>query len=141
MNICLEISKMSHCISKKVAVIAVRDRRIVATGINGTISGAPNCDECFENKVFTREEHHEWSLKNEVHAEINMIAYCAKHGISLKDCTIFSTFQPCSDCSKALAVSGIKEVIYLTEYEYTPPESTKVLESGGVKVTKFSDLN
>ncbi|AUS02845.1 deoxycytidylate deaminase [Vibrio phage 2.275.O._10N.286.54.E11] len=139
MSVCEEFATLSHCISKKVAVVAVKDRRIIATGINGTIPGQKNCDCCYNDGDFTREEHHEWSLKNEVHAEVNMIAYCAKHGISLEGATVFSTLQPCADCSKALAVSGISKVIYKDEYAFTPPEASVVLKSANIIVSKFKE--
>lgn len=136
MVVCQSMARKSHCISKQVACVAVKDGRIITSGINGTVPGHKNCDSCFEDLEFTREEHHQWSLLHEIHAEINMISYCAKVGISLEGAILYSTLQPCSDCSKALAVCGIKEIIYLNEYEHTPVESKAVLS--GIKVTKFN---
>ena len=137
LKVCQNISSLSHCISKQVAVIGVKDRRIIATGINGTIKGTTNCDEHYSNGTFTREEHHDWSLLNEVHAEINMISYCAKNGISLEGATVYCTLEPCTDCSKALAVSGIKHIVYLNGYEYTPKEAKQILINAGISISKF----
>jgi dCMP deaminase len=46
-DIVLRFAQESHCESKKVAVIAVKNHRIIASGINGTAPHQPNCDEVF----------------------------------------------------------------------------------------------
>ena len=42
-----------------------------------------------------------------IHAERNIIAYCAKHGISTDDCTMYITHSPCQGCAVLMAQSGI----------------------------------
>jgi dCMP deaminase len=46
-DIVLRFAQESHCESKKVAVLAVKNHRIIASGINGTAAGQPNCDDVF----------------------------------------------------------------------------------------------
>ena len=90
-----QLAQESKCVSRQVGCLIVRDDRIISTGYNGTISSAANCNTMFSPTNFNREEHHQWSLLNEVHAEQNAIAVAAKHGISLKDCTCYTSTQPC----------------------------------------------
>ena len=58
LNIAEEIGKMSKCIQLKVGAIAVKNGRIISTGINGTPAGFINCNQYFSGRTPTREEHH-----------------------------------------------------------------------------------
>lgn len=119
MNVAVEFSEMSHCVSYKVGAVAVKDNRIVATGINGTPKGMINCDDIFlgYNLETDRENHYKWSLTHEIHAEMNIIIFCAKNGIELNGATIYSTVQPCQECMKNLLQSGIVRIIYKYPYD------------------------
>lgn len=117
MRILNEFSKLSHCVSKKVAAMAVKDGRIIATGINGTAPGYTNCDDIFDENSFDRDLHHQFSNTYEVHAEMNMILYAAKNGISLNDATLYCSMMPCWNCIKHISVTGIKNIIYSTKYD------------------------
>lgn len=136
-DICLRFAKESHCVSKKVCCMAIRDGRIVATGINGTPPNAPNCDEIFNKKDFDREEHHNWSLIHEVHAEQNLISFCAREGISLKGCEILVSLTPCRDCSKLLIALKPSVVYYINEYDKGEGESKKLFEDAGIPLIKI----
>lgn len=137
-DICLRFAKESHCISKKVCCMAIKEGRIVATGINGTPKGCPNCDTVFDPNDFDREEHHAWSLNRELHAEQNMIAFCAREGISLKDCEIIVSLMPCRDCSKLLIALKPKAVYYINDYDKGESESKKLFEEAGIPLTKIN---
>jgi dCMP deaminase len=53
-------------------------------------------------------------LKNEIisyTAERNAIYHAARHGVSLKGCSMYVTMFPCSDCARAIIQSGIKKLI------------------------------
>ena len=119
LNVASILAEESSCISLHVGAVIVRDKRIISMGYNGTPEGMPNCDDSFKQGVFKREEHHEWSLVNEIHAEMNAIMYAAKCGISVKGCTIYVTHKPCYECMKNIAQSGIRRVVYLYDYKYS----------------------
>uniref|UniRef100_A0A3B4AUJ4 dCMP deaminase n=1 Tax=Periophthalmus magnuspinnatus TaxID=409849 RepID=A0A3B4AUJ4_9GOBI len=55
------------------------------------------------------------------HAELNAIL----SSTDAKDCTIYVTLFPCSDCAKLLIQAGIKRVIYLSD-KYAEEEDTKL---------------
>lgn len=119
MSIAENISVLSHCVSHKVGCVAVKNKRIIATGINGSPPGMINCDDIFKNYDPEKDRltHYEWSKKHEIHAEMNLILYCAKNGISLEGATLYTNLQPCSTCMKNLIQSGITKIYYLREYD------------------------
>jgi len=121
-KVCIETSKLSTCASKKVGCILIKDKRIIACGYNGVPAGLKHCDEIFssnkiKNDQFERKAHHEWSPLNELHAEQNMISFCAKEGISTNNTILFVTLSPCINCAKLIFSAGIKKVYYLEEYD------------------------
>ena len=104
-NIAKETSTLSHCVRSKVGAVLVKDGNIISFGYNGTPSGINNA--CEENDV---------TLPYVIHAEINVILKAAKTGNSVDGSTLYLTLSPCIDCSKVILQSGIKRVVYLTEY-------------------------
>lgn len=132
-NIALMFAEESHCESKKVCCLAIKDNRIIASGINGTPSGNINCDDYWKKQYFKRkikvpydewiqtpewrEEHHKWSTLEEVHAEQNLVAFAASNGISLKDCDIYVTLEPCITCMKLLLSIKPKNIFYFKKYD------------------------
>jgi deoxycytidylate deaminase len=69
-----------------------------------------------------------------LHAEQNIITFCAKNGISTAGATMYVTHSPCKQCSKLIAQSGIKTVYYNKKYK--DKDGIKFLEENGVNVWK-----
>ena len=115
------IAQESHCARRKVACLAVKDNRIIATGINGTPPGFENCDEHFKdadkNSEEFRVEHHNWCLPIELHSEENLITYAARNGISLEGCDIYISLAPCVSCTRLLAALKPRRVFYKEAYD------------------------
>jgi dCMP deaminase len=111
------LSRLSHCVSKKVAAIIIKDGRIISTGINGTTSGNTNCDDIFDSNSFDRIEHHKFSELYEIHAEANAIARAASENGNLKNSDAYTTLSPCSNCAKLLASAGIKRIFFTEMYD------------------------
>src|SRR5256886_13809299 len=117
MNIAKVVSTRSNCMKRKVAAIIVRDKRVVSTGYNGTPRGTRNCNEggcprC--NKLAASGTALDECLCS--HGGEDAIVQASYHGVSLKDAIIYTTFAPCLQCSKMIIKSGIREVIYNTDY-------------------------
>jgi dCMP deaminase len=120
------LSKLSNCIMYKVGCLIVKDNRIISMGYNGTPQGFTNCSDQhkhiqprFGPSAYTKaekEEHHEFSSKFEVHAEMNSILFAAKQGTSIDGATMYCTLQPCNDCAKNICQAGIKRIVYDKEY-------------------------
>lgn len=119
------------CPRRRVGAVLVRDHRVLATGYNGSVRGAPHCDDvgCLLVNQNGRE-----SCVRTVHAELNAILQCAMNGVDSAGATLYCTDFPCVSCAKALVQSGIKCIIYLSEYP--DPNSSVILHEGGVTLYK-----
>ena len=136
-------AELSHARRLKVGAVLIRDDRPVAVGYNGTPSGADNNCE-FEELIldnpgpFMQPPVAELKTKPDVvHAEMNVIAFAAKSGVSTDGCIMVITDSPCYECSKLIIQSGIKEVYYIRQYRLT--ESLDFLRENGVKVEQYTE--
>ena len=105
MKIAFQVASRSTCNRKHVGAVLVRNRNILSTGYNGSISGLAHCDEVghlIENEHCIRT----------VHAEANAIAQAAKNGVSCNESEIFITSSPCWNCFKLLANAGVTKIYY-----------------------------
>ena len=105
MSIAFLASCRSPCERLNVGAIIVKNNRLISMGYNGYIQGAPHISRIQDN--------HEQSI---IHSEINAISDCAKRGVSLENSKIYITHYPCINCFRSIAACGIKEVIYLDNY-------------------------
>ena len=127
MSLALMVSKRSTCSRRQVGALAEKDGRVLVTGYNGAPSGFPHCIDREGCRLDER-----GGCLDAVHAEANLIAFAAKHGISLEGATVYTTCAPCLDCAKLLINAGIKKVLYLEEYRDT--RGKDLLIQAGVKV-------
>ena len=99
----------STCTRLSVGALLVRDRAILATGYNGSISGGPHC---IESGCIMVDGH----CVATSHAETNAIAQAAKNGTSTNFSTAYVTHSPCLSCFKLLYQAGIKRIVYDVPY-------------------------
>lgn len=110
MDLAFTVSTRGTCDRAYVGCILVNDEnRIVSTGYNGSIKGNPHCDDAGHQM---RDGH----CISTIHAEMNALLYCAKEGISVKDCSAYVTHFPCLNCTKSLIQAGIKKIYYREAY-------------------------
>lgn len=133
MNIAREVAQRSNCLTRQVAAVVVKDRRIISTGYNGTPRNTKNCFEggckrCLDRTMTTAGTKLDECTCS--HGEENAIVQAAYHGISLKDSTLFSTFSPCLICAKMIINSGINEVVYSADYPLADRARDLLLEAG-----------
>jgi dCMP deaminase len=69
-----------------------------------------------------------------IHAEINLLRAAQGREIHTVACTTI----PCVSCAQALSAFGVKNVLYLEEYERDRSSSKLIFKKYGVKVTKVS---
>lgn len=144
------VGQQSKCVSWKVGAIIAKDGRIISTGYNGTPSGQCNCREHAMNQNWLksggtfryldpahRKDHSEWSMKNEIHAELNAILFAARHGTSIDGAEMYVTVSPCAQCAKAIANSGIKKLYYCEEYDMNHVDWQSILEDAGVETRRI----
>lgn len=129
------VSKRTTCLRRRVGAVAVRDKRILATGYNGAPSGLAHCLDigCIREKLGIPSGQRQ-ELCRGIHAEQNIIIQAVQHRIDLKDSTIYITNQPCVTCAKMLISVGAKEIVFSDGY---PDElAMKMLKEAKIKIRK-----
>lgn len=136
----LAVSKLSRAKKKQVGCIIVDpDTGIVAEGFNGTPPGLDNTCESFCShedidssgpSLRCRRCSAAWdpiqqktpdtliTLPEVIHAEANAIMKAARSTKSTDGTVLYSTLEPCFDCSKLIVGAGIHRVVYLEKYRY-----------------------
>ena len=105
MRIAVDVSSRSTCDRKHVGALIVRDRNILSTGYNGSVSGLPHCDDVGH----IMENGHCIAT---IHAESNSIIQAAKHGVSINGASIYTTASPCWNCFKLIVNSGMRRILF-----------------------------
>lgn len=136
MDLACIIAERSTCIRRHVGAVAVRDKRIVATGYNGAPPGVPHCTEktCLRT-VMNIPSGERIEACAASHSEMNLIVQAAKFGFSLDGCTVYCTHMPCFTCAKLLYSVGIRQVFYIENYP--DPISEKFLASVSMRISKL----
>ena len=98
------------CTRLHVGAVIVRDRQIIATGYNGSVRGAPHCDD---RGCIVIDGH----CIATVHAEANAIISAARNGHSTEFATMYITHNPCLSCYKMMHQAGIKRVVFSELYK------------------------
>lgn len=125
----------STCTRLMVGATIVRDKRIIAGGYNGSVSGGVHC---IDEGCYVIDGH----CVRTIHAEANALLQCAKFGVPTDNAEIYVTHFPCLQCCKQIIQSGIKKVYYAQDYrnhEY----ATQLFKETNVDVKKveLTDLS
>jgi len=137
MRIAHLVAERSTCLRRKVGAIAVKEKRILATGYNGAPAGLAHCLDigCLREQLkIPSGQRHE--LCRGLHAEQNVIIQAAVHGVSIAGATIYCTTQPCLICTKMLINCGII-AIYFAE-GYPDDLAQEMLKEAGIKFERLS---
>lgn len=123
------VALRSNCNSRPNGAVIVKDKRILATGYNGSLPGHEQCcdkgsDYCYRREI-KREGVNGYDICPAIHAEENAIAQAAKMGIQINDGIMYCTLSPCLICAKSIKASGINKVYYELEYESSDKERDK----------------
>lgn len=106
MNMANLVSMRSTCPRASVGCVITLDNKVMATGYNGAPSGTEHCGcEMVDN-------HCKRAIHAEANAVINLNNIQQKSGSIW---TIYSTHEPCWECTKLLYTKGIKH-IWFKEY-------------------------
>jgi dCMP deaminase len=134
MSIARVVAARGNCVKRKVAAVITVDRRIIATGYNGTPRGTTNCNEggCPRCNSFAPGGTDLGECLCS-HAEENAITHSAYHGVSVRGGTLYTTLCPCLMCTKMIINAGIAEVVYSAAYPLGDV-SLRLLREAGVKV-------
>jgi dCMP deaminase len=105
MNIAQVVASRATCDRKKVGAVIVREKTILSTGYNGSLSGLPHCDD---NGHEIENDH----CVRTIHAEANAIVQAARNGVAINKSEIYITASPCYTCFKMIANAGIKKIYF-----------------------------
>jgi len=165
-NLCVEVSKNSKCLSRKIGSILVKDKSILSTGYNGPPRGVPTCSERYnldpklhelitkdgttpdENDIanvcpryivgFKSGQGLEWCVAG--HSERNTLINAARMGIKTKNCKLYmSCGIPCAPCLVEIINAGIEEII-VTKIEYYDVSAEYLLKNSSLKYRVFEHL-
>jgi len=159
-------AKQSKCERRQVGAVIAKDGRIISVGYNGlpsghTVDGEDVCEKqiavCPEcgSEIFLKYDDLSYkcskcgsifkefktTLKTMhelvIHAEANAILFAAKEGISTRDCNLYVTTAPCSECAKMIIQSGITRVVYQDEYTNgSRKDGLDLMRSVGIVIEK-----
>lgn len=141
------VAKRGTCTRKKLGAILVKDKRVIATGYNGSPPGQPHCTDvgCFvvptTQKIEGKEITKDHCIRT-IHAELNAILQCALHGIKTHNATLYVMYNPCYYCAKTIVAAGIKRVVYQKDYFHDDGLDHKAIDmmtESGISVEKFGD--
>lgn len=118
----------STCTRLAVGATIVREKRIIAGGYNGSISGD---EHCIDVGCYVIDNH----CVRTVHAEVNALLQCSKYGTPTNGADIYVTHFPCLQCAKAIIQAGIKNVFYATDYK-NDSYAIELFEKANVKVVQ-----
>lgn len=133
-----QVAERATCTRRHIGAILVKDKRILATGYNGTPAGLAHCDEvgCLREKLgIASGTQHE--LCRGIHAEQNAVIQAARHGIAIDGATVYCTHQPCVLCAKILINAGATEIVY--REPYPDALATEMLAEADIAVRRFGD--
>lgn len=116
----------STCTRLAVGATIVRDRRIMAGGYNGSISGG---EHCIDHGCYVVDNH----CVRTVHAEMNALLQCAKYGITVGGADLYVTHFPCLPCTKSIIQAGISRLYYAQDYKNND-YAIELLNKAGVDV-------
>lgn len=123
--------------STKVGAVAVKDRRVLATGYNGLPRGIAD----LPGRINDRDEKY---LRT-VHAEANIVAQAARFGIDLFGATVYVwPFLPCCNCTTLMIQAGIRRIVVPAlpipdRWKANFDLSAEMLEEAGVELIIFPD--
>ncbi|MFT8870981.1 MAG: ComE operon protein 2 [Sporolactobacillus sp.] len=122
------LASRSTCRRLVVGATIVRDKRIIAGGYNGSISGG---EHCIDHGCYMKDGH----CVRTIHAEMNAILQCAKFGEQTDHAEIYVTHYPCLQCCKAIIQAGIRSVYYACDY-HNDDYAAELYHMAGVTVKK-----
>lgn len=125
-------SERSTCPRAQVGAIIVKDKRVIATGFNGSASGELHCiDEGVGCEVVSSH------CIRAIHAEANALQFAGFE--RTKGATLYCTHLPCWNCSGMIINAGIVRVVFRKDYGNLG--GFRRLANAGIKVEKLENGN
>lgn len=122
------ISSKSKDNRTKIGAVAVKEKRIIASGYNGICEGLDD----------TKPERYRKPFKKFFfeHGERNMIFMAARFGITISGATCYTNSMPCCDCARAIIQSNISELVLHQQHTNAMKQAPR---NKWVKWAKYSE--
>lgn len=123
MGIAMAVRKRADCVGHKIGAVIVRDDRIVSTGYNATPEHMKRCRDGGCYRCAHRDKYPsgtKYDLCICVHAEQNAVIAAARFGIAIAGSTLYTTTQPCFNCTKEMLQANVHAVYYKHIWEPDP---------------------
>lgn len=141
MGLAHQVATRTTCLRRSVGAVAVSpDHRIIGTGYNGALPGAPHCAEvggCLREQLGVPSGQRQEICRAQ-HAEANICNSAARHGIRLEGATVYVTNQPCTTCVKAMVTSGICRVVF--DGSYPDELACQLAKEAGMELVSMAEL-
>lgn len=130
------VKRRGTCPRRQVGAVIVKDKRVLTTGYNGAPRNFPHPTEhgCLRDELGIPT-----GMMADVcpclHAEQNAIIQAATTGVTIAEADLYTTTQPCTQCSRMIANAGLRRVIF--EHEYADPLSIGLLTTAGVELWQW----
>lgn len=128
LTVAYAVAQRSTCTRLHVGAVASLDGRILSTGYNGAPSGTPHCTHPTSEPC-----------QRSIHAEANVVAYAARHGVSIEGAEIYATDSPCYTCACLLINAGVGAVIF--HRKYRDDSGLRLMAEVGIKVYHVDTTN
>ncbi|CAK4025058.1 Deoxycytidylate deaminase [Lecanosticta acicola] len=130
-------ARRSNCMRRQVGCVLVRNKRVMATGYNGTPRNVSNCNEggcprCNGGGIGGAD----LSTCLCIHAEENALLEAGRERVG-DGGVLYCNTCPCLTCTIKIVQVGITEVVYSQSY-YMDAEAAKIFKEAGVKLRQFS---
>ena len=128
MKVAETISLRSHHPEWKVGAVIVSsdNTQVLSLGYNGNASGMSNVPKSTKP-----------GCSGLLHAEINALLKLDYN--NPKEKIMYLTLMPCEYCAKAIVNSGIKKVVYKSDYR--DKSGTEILKKANIIVNKYNNYN
>ncbi|MGE5458619.1 MAG: deoxycytidylate deaminase [Methanococcaceae archaeon] len=133
LKLAMLVSERSTCPRMHCGCVLVRNKNILSTGYNGSVPGGEHCEDAGCQVV----DNH---CVRTIHAEMNAILQCSRHGISTSGATAYITNMPCTNCAKSLIAAGIKEIVIFSDYHDTLAEEFFSISGVNIRRLEIPDV-
>lgn len=130
------VATRATCDRKHVGAVIVHERRVLATGYNGSAPGQPHCDDVGHDLVTL--EGGRTNCVRTLHAEANAILQGSLYGVALRGADIYTNTFPCWPCAKMILGAGLARVFVDADYN-NDERVMAAFESKGVKLVRYKE--
>ena len=163
-ELCKVAAMKSHCLSRQIGAVLVKDKTVIALGYNGPPRGIPHCgvarrksdvtlfhrlngsiEPIFGNDEMCPRQRLGFSsgdglhLCPAAHAEDNCISNAARTGVAIMGATMYiSCGVPCKNCLGKIINAGIAEIV-CESMEIYDELSKWMLKESDLKIRTYED--